>query len=524
MKRIFNDVGLSVPDRHYCVDRSSVVERLMLLVDRGAYVTMKSPRQSGKSSLLYNLQQELQAHDQYVALLIDWGQVDRESLAQQRTFIDTFLRLVYTELVFWGWAEQALFVAQQEGRTWTMVALSGVVTRLMEMMPAEKQLVLLVDGGEKGADYQPFVDWLEMLAHKYWERDRGRAGTWQSVVVVSERDLAGGTMVAGSSGGGEGVWSWSVGTALVVDLSLTVAEVAGMLLAYSQEREVALERGEIAGRIHYYTAGQPVLVNQMCRLIDEEILPSRRNKGWLVADVDEAFRQMVSGERLVAWVVWVIDLLERHRDLYSLVQKIVLQGEQVSLMGSERVIRLGGEAGVLVAAEDGWQVANRVVEQGIYGHMMVKMLLRGEGMVLDGVTFFDGSGRLDMNRVVRYFQVFVQKMAGERGRGVGHQQGRLLFLGYLQLILKGRGRCFKERHEGVERRLSLRLEVGEQREVVQIKQWCGGDAHEAGLERLGDYLKEWGIERGFVFIFGGKGEMKDGLLKRKGREIVVVWG
>jgi len=43
----FNVTGLCIPEKHYMVDISNKITKIIELVDKGAYFTVNSPRQFG---------------------------------------------------------------------------------------------------------------------------------------------------------------------------------------------------------------------------------------------------------------------------------------------------------------------------------------------------------------------------------------------------------------------------------------------------------------------------------------------
>ena len=52
MKKEFNDVGLCVANRHYMVDTSSKIAKILDLIEQGKYFTINRPRQFGKTTTL----------------------------------------------------------------------------------------------------------------------------------------------------------------------------------------------------------------------------------------------------------------------------------------------------------------------------------------------------------------------------------------------------------------------------------------------------------------------------------------
>jgi hypothetical protein len=68
MQKEFNDTGLCIPGRHYMVDTSKKIERILHLIDKGRYFTINRPRQFGKTTTLSLLARKLNQKQDYLAV------------------------------------------------------------------------------------------------------------------------------------------------------------------------------------------------------------------------------------------------------------------------------------------------------------------------------------------------------------------------------------------------------------------------------------------------------------------------
>lgn len=53
--KYFNVTGLCIPEKHYMVDISSKIKKILEMVDRGDYFTINRPRQFGKTTTFNEL-------------------------------------------------------------------------------------------------------------------------------------------------------------------------------------------------------------------------------------------------------------------------------------------------------------------------------------------------------------------------------------------------------------------------------------------------------------------------------------
>ena len=72
MKRIFNVTGTCIPTMHFMADVSGKVDQVMEMIARGDYFAVNRPRQYGKTTLMYLLEQQLLKDKDYLVLSISF--------------------------------------------------------------------------------------------------------------------------------------------------------------------------------------------------------------------------------------------------------------------------------------------------------------------------------------------------------------------------------------------------------------------------------------------------------------------
>jgi predicted AAA+ superfamily ATPase len=89
MQKEFNDTGLCVSDRHYMVETSEKIEKIVHLIEKGKYFSINRPRQFGKTTTLFLLMKHLFASDAYLPLRISFEGLSTESYTNQKHFIES---------------------------------------------------------------------------------------------------------------------------------------------------------------------------------------------------------------------------------------------------------------------------------------------------------------------------------------------------------------------------------------------------------------------------------------------------
>ena len=68
MSKKFNDKGICIHEEHFMVDISEKMQKILQLIEEGAYFTINRPRQYGKTTTLMNICNKLKSMDQYLCL------------------------------------------------------------------------------------------------------------------------------------------------------------------------------------------------------------------------------------------------------------------------------------------------------------------------------------------------------------------------------------------------------------------------------------------------------------------------
>ncbi len=523
-RKKFNITGTCIPDKHYMADTSQKIKKMISMVEEGEYFTINRPRQYGKTTTMYLLDRELKKWDDYLVLKISFEGIDAPTYADQTAFIKAFLEMLKDKFLFLKEKRFAEFVDQHVSSTRTMPELSRLITQLVRTI--DLNTVLMIDEVDKSTNNQLFLDFLGMLRTKYLKRSEGEDFTFHSVILAGVHDVK--TLKIKIRAGDEEKLNspWNIAVDFEVDLSLFPDEIASMLEDYAKNRDVKIDIPFFAERLFYFTSGYPFLVSNLCKVIDEKILPGKRNREWEAGDLVEAVRLILMQENTNFQSL--IKNLENNPELYEFVFKIIINGMDFSYNPHNSIINIGTVYGVLKKESGKTRIHNRIYEQLIYDYMSSNLETSGVVDLHPVVSgYFGKDGTLDIEKVIRKFQQFMKEQYSTKDSAFIERNGRLLFLAFLKPIINGKGFDFKEVQISEEKRLDIVVTMGERKYIIELKIWRGEKYHKDGIGQLCGYLDLQGEDRGYLLIYDLRKESgqigKSLTINQSGKEILAAW-
>ena len=335
------------------------------MVEEGDYFTINRPRQYGKTTTMYLLDRELKKWDDYLVLKISFEGIDAPTYADQTAFIKAFLDMLKDKFLFLKENRFAEFINSHVPAARTMPELSRLIAQLVKTIGLKT--VLMIDEVDKSTNNQLFLDFLGMLRTKYLKRSEGEDYTFHSVILAGVHDVK--TLKIKIRAGDEEKLNspWNIAVDFDVDLSLFPGEIASMLEDYRENRDVKMDIPFYAERLFYFTSGYPFLVSNLCKILDEKILPGKSKVEWEAGDLVEAVRLILLQENTNFQSL--IKNLENNPELYEFVFKIIMNGMDFSYNPHNPIINLGTVYGVLKKENGKTRIHNRIYEQLIYDYM-----------------------------------------------------------------------------------------------------------------------------------------------------------
>jgi hypothetical protein len=486
-----------VPKLHYMVPPEPRLPEARELIQEGQYFVVHAPRQTGKTTTLTALAQDLTAEGGRVALLVS---CERAKVAGD-DYAAAELQILSA-------------ITEAAGRQNLPEEL-----RPPSPWPDDSPGSLLGTGLRKWAEQCPvpivlFFDEIDALRGESLNsvlaqlRDgsRSRPDSFPaSVVLCGLRDVRDYQSAAGSDPsrlGTSSPFNIKIDSLRIADF--TPAQVVELYYQHTEEtgQEFTPEAVE---RAYEYTQGQPWLVNALAREIIRKmrVLPP---VPITAGHVDEA------KERLI---------LVRATHLDSLVAR--LQEPRVKRVIEPLIAGLLTETDAaydedVSYAEDLGLIAvgNPVtVANPIYREVIIRVLASGieRQITVKPRSFLLPDGRLDFGKVLDEFTVFWREHAEILADGqIYHEAApQLVFMAFLQRIVNGGG--FVEREYGIGRgRIDLLVrkpytgpdgQPALQREAIELKVWRPrqSDPLDTGLQQLDGYLTRLGLDSGILIIF-----------------------
>jgi transposase len=374
--------------------------------------------------------------------------------------------------------------------------LDKAITKLVNQ--TKQKIVLLIDEVDQSSNNDVFIKFLALLRNKYLQRTIFK--TFHSVVLAGVHDVKSLKLKIRPNEAPKYNSPWNIATDYKVDLNLHPHEIAPMLEDYVRERGVLMDIQEISYGLFYYTSGYPFFVSKLCKMMDEEILPQKKEYSWTAADLVVAVKSLLMEENTN--FDNLIKNLENNSELYDLVYNVVIDGDRIAYNIHDPLTHWGIIHGIFVNKNGSLAVHNRIYLEVITNYMAVKL----HRIQLAKRSDFGGGYRnedktLNMEAVLLGFQSFMKKEYDKKDRDFLERNGRLVFLAFLKPIINGAGYDFKEPQVSEEKRLDLVVTYYNEKYIIELKIWRGEKAHEKGLQQLSDYLTVQSLTEGYLLIF-----------------------
>ncbi|NJL15012.1 MAG: AAA family ATPase [Microscillaceae bacterium] len=405
--------------------------------------------------------------------------------------------------------------------TQSILSLSDAITKTVVM--TNKKLVLLVDEVDASSNYLSFLKFLSMLRSKFLDRFSPLHYTFHSVVLAGVHDVKSLKFKIRDQEAAQYNSPWNIAVQFEVEMEFNPAEIAPMLVEYSQAENVQIDVPAIAEKLFYFTAGYPFLVSRLCQIIAKKSLPKKSEKTWTAEDVENAV-QIILSEANTNFES-LIKNLQNNPDLYDLVYALLMEGQTISYNPYNDTIHKGVLYGVF--KQNGMvKIHNRIYEQMIYKFMATN--LEEKQIITNNATenqFLLANQSLDFEQILRRFQAFIQEQYSQKDQAFLEREWRLIFLAFLKPIINGKGFDFKEAQISEERRLDVVVVYGTNKYIVELKRWYGQEAHQRGLLQLHDYLTKQNVDIGFLVIFDHRREQswRDEWIELENKRIFAIW-
>ncbi|MEI7696033.1 MAG: AAA family ATPase [Chlorobium sp.] len=519
MKKEFNDTGTCIASGHYMVDTSNKIAESLDLINRGKYFIINRPRQYGKTTTLYLLEEKLKKLDDYLPIKISFEGIGDTAFRSQEEFCPFFLEYLAEEFYVKKLGLSSIFTSRITNGMTNFKALSSAITDICTELG--KKVVLMIDEVDKSSNNQLFLHFLGMLRDKYLKTSEGRDTSFYSVVLAGVHDVK--TLKLKLRPDEEAKYNspWNIAVDYKVDLSFSAKEIETMLTDFVNCTKTEMNIPQIAEELFFYTNGYPYFVSKLCKIIDEEIKPEK----WEKEVVVEAIKILMVTKNNTNFDN-VIKNLENNPGLSNLVEKIILGNAEISYDPSIPLVNLGEIHGILTCSnKNKVKIFNKIIEEKISNYLIGKIETEGRSVNTTQSIHLKPDGRLDMKKVLLKFQEVIEEKYSKsdlmKSSEFLENDLRMLFLVFLKPIINGTGFSFKEAQTSAERRLDVVVLFNDEKFIVELKMWYGEEYHLQGIEQIKDYMQREHCQEGYMIVMSKKLDKK--FISTDENGIFTIW-
>jgi hypothetical protein len=525
MRRYFNTAGPCQADIHYMLSPTARLPELMALIEQRGYFVIHAPRQTGKTTAMMTLAQQLTASGDYVAMVlsVETGAAYKQDVVQAQQWIlndwqNTTRVVLPPELQLPKISE----IRAETGitnldlrtvlQTWTMLSPRPLVVFIDEIDSLEDETLITV---------------LRQLRSGYPHRPHGFP---QALALIGVRDVRDYKVASGGVTRG----TTRLGTASPFNIkleSLTLGNFSpAEMVALYQQHTQATGQIFLASALDYVfelTQGQPWLVNAIARQLVEVIVPEP-TKPITVEAVFQAKERII--QRQETHLDSLVSLLREPK--VKAVFEPMLSGQALGEVPEDDVqllLDLG-----LCRSENGGglQVANP-----IYKEIIPKALAFVTTASLPSISpqWLTAGGELNPESLLASFLSFWRQHGEPLLKSAPYHEiaPHLVMMAFLHRVVNGGGSLEREYAIGT-RRMDLCLRYGAVTIGMELKVWREGrpDPLTKGLEQIEGYLAGLGLKEGWLVIFDRRPGLPpiedrtttEAAVTAEGRSIVVIRG
>lgn len=493
MEKFFNIAGPCNPAKHYMLPATERLPDVMRLVAREQYFAIHAARQSGKTTLLQGLVDDINKTGERIALYFTVESV--QAYPDPHDGIAKIVERMRTDLL-----SHPLFGELVRDSNSPIPALSapppGLGVKLFLSMlatKAGKPLVVFfdeVDGLTEGTA----VTFLRELRDGYITRNTIPFPA--SVAIVGMMDIR--DMKAKVRPHFDTLGSKSPFNIITEDFKLRNFNEEEVRELYAQHTAATGQvfEPEVFDAVMEWSGGQPWLVNALARESIEKIHDFRYDEHITADDIETAKETII--RRRDTHIDSLMDRLREPR-VKRVMEPMILGGQLVGISVNDEDYRYVQDLGLLKELNGALVPSNRM-----YAEIIGRYLSRDEQtrmmQSVHDIPWATPDG-LDMPGLMAAFQEFWRENSGadRRAYEYGEATPHLVLMAFFQRVTNGQGRIIREMALG-SGRLDLCVEYRGRRYAVEVKT-SKNFAGEKSYKQLAGYLDKLGLGEGWMAVF-----------------------
>lgn len=499
--RWFETRGPIYPEDNYFVTRTKEVKDFATRLEKGRYIVLFAPRQTGKTTLFRNALDALEEKENgYIPIRLNFEMyVD----VDDGVFYSSFCRELCNkiEVVFQKRGENPSDSINQfltSAKITDSVSMSQFFEKLGTLL-GNQRLVIIIDEFD-AIPPSALRGFLHTLRQIYLS---GKERCPYSVGIVGVKNIT------------QLNYDRSISPFNIQDefrlSNFSLKHVQELLSQYTEEVGQPFE-SEVISAIHKQTAGQPVLVNRFAQILTEEMdIP--KTELITMEHFSEAHLKLLR-ERNTN-IDHLITNIRRDRRFEKLLMKIASYDDGVEFnLDSDLISELAIYGVISEGADGSCEIVNPIYQYRIIrAFKPIANGLEQEYLPQDKPIEFDNflsvDGHIQMDAVMDNFRDFISR-AGYKILQVPETPqeyvGQHLLFAYLsQFVHVIGGMMYLEVPTG-RGRMDLLILYNNRKYIVETKIWGGDSRYQAGKSQLAAYVKSEKAESGYYVVFDHRKE------------------
>jgi hypothetical protein len=485
MPKWFNTAGPCKADIHYLLPPLARLPQLDRLIAQQGYFVIHAPRQTGKTTAMLALAQQLTASGQYTAIMVsaevgapfphDPGAAEKAMLGSWRDSAEDYLPADLHPPP-WPPADPGQRL-QSALRAWAKAS--------------PRPLVFFIDEIDTLQD-ETLISVLRQLRSGYPKRPQGFP---QALALIGVRDVRDYKVAAGGSRRLNTASPFNIKVESLTLRNFAQDEVAELYGQHTTETGQRFDPAAIQ-RAFDLTQGQPWLVNALARQMVEVLVPNPQQV--ITADHVEQAKEILI-QRQDTHLDSLASLLQEDR-VRAIIEPMLAGQELGDIPHDDRQFLV--DLGLVVRNPAG----GLMPANPIYREVLPRVLASGaqDSLPVIRPSWLTPVGTLDPEQLLQAFLSFWRQHGQPLLKSVPYHEiaPHLVLMAFLHRVVNGGGTLEREYAIGSDR-MDLCLRYGDVTLGMELKVWREGrpDPLKAGVEQLDRYLAGLGLESGWLVIF-----------------------
>jgi AAA domain len=482
MSRWFNTAGPCRLEKNYMLPSLERLPDLGRLIEQEGYFVIHAPRQTGKTTAMLTLAQQLTAEGKYAALMVS-AEVGAAYSQFPEKAEKAILRAWYDAATFW-------LPSELHPPDWSSCESIGQALRLWSGS-CSRPIVLFIDEIDALQD-DALISVLRQLRDGYPRRPRSFP---QSLALIGLRDVRDYKVAAGGSSRLGTASPFNIKVKSLILRNFSASEVVRLYSQYTEETGQSFSP-EATQQAFDLSQGQPWLVNALAKEVVEELLPNS-TQTIEVSHINQAKEVLIQRQD-----THLDSLAERLREprVRSIIEPM-LAGQELGEVSNEDIQFVLDLGLCVMSPQGGLAIANP-----IYREVLPRVLAVTPMASLPQIapTWLTPAGELDEPTLLAAFLQFWRQHGEPLLRSASYHEiaPHLVLMAFLHRVVNGNGTLEREYALG-SGRMDLCLRYGAATLGIELKVWRDGrpDPLVSGLSQLDAYLSRLGVTAGWLVIF-----------------------